>query len=154
MGYYRSRFKLNSLHDNWIIWIVEGTSISRVQIKSLYIFFLNPNKVTIQSPITWCWTHLISWLLYSCKVRFNCSFKLAIPHDYNLLWLTEVYKNLVLIPFVLSTVSPFRKARLDGLSLDLAIPIILWHCSADAKLRKYKIRGLQLKTCINNKGLY
>lgn len=55
--------------------------------------------------------------------------------------------NLVLTPWVLSIVSPFLKANLDGRSCAFAILIILSHCSAVAKLEKYSARGLQLKTC-------
>lgn len=53
---------------------------------------------------------------------------------------------LVRISFVFSSVSPSRKAKVDGLRLGLAIPIMLSHCSAVAKLGKYSARGYQLKT--------
>lgn len=45
-------------------------------------------------------------------------------------------RYLVLVPLVLSAVSPFRKANVDGRSLDLAISITLSHCSAVANLGK------------------
>lgn len=53
---------------------------------------------------------------------------------------------LVLIPFMLSSVSPGRKAKVDGRRRGSAISITLWHCSGVAKLGKYTARGLQLKT--------
>lgn len=45
-------------------------------------------------------------------------------------------KYLVLIPLVLSAVSPFRKAKDDGLSFDFAVWIMFSHCSGVAKLGK------------------
>lgn len=65
--------------------------------------------------------------------------------------LTHTHKHtegtyLVLIPFVLSSVSPGRKAKVDGRRRGSAIFITLWHCSGVAKLGKYTARGLQLKT--------
>lgn len=53
---------------------------------------------------------------------------------------------LVRISFVLSSVSPSRKAKIDGLRRGFAKPIMLSHCSAVAKLGKYNARGYQLKT--------
>jgi hypothetical protein len=47
---------------------------------------------------------------------------------------------------VLSSVSPGRKAKVDGRRRGSAIFITPWHCSGVAKLGKYTARGLQLKT--------
>lgn len=54
-------------------------------------------------------------------------------------------RNLVLIPSVPPSVSPGRKATVDGLSLGSAMSMTPWHCSGVAKLGKYSARGLQLK---------
>lgn len=43
---------------------------------------------------------------------------------------------LVLVPLVLSVVSPFRKAKVDGFNLDFAILMMLSHCSGVAKFGK------------------
>lgn len=55
---------------------------------------------------------------------------------------------LVLIPFVLSAVSPLRKAKVDGASCAFAILTMLSHCSTVAKWGKYSARGFQLKIYI------
>lgn len=60
--------------------------------------------------------------------------------------------HLVLIPLVVCSVSPFRKANVDGASLDLAIFTTVWHCSAVANCGKYNARGFQLKTCSKASG--
>lgn len=56
-------------------------------------------------------------------------------------------KNLVLVPWVLSAVSPCRRAKAEGFRLTFALSIIAWHCSAVAKFGKYKALGFQLSTC-------
>jgi hypothetical protein len=53
---------------------------------------------------------------------------------------------LVRIPLVVSSVSPFLRAKVEGRSLVLASFIIASHFSGDAKFGKYKARGFQLKT--------
>ena len=55
-------------------------------------------------------------------------------------------RYLVLIPWVLSAVSPGLKATVDGLSRGSANFIMLSHCSAVAKFGKYRALGLQLNT--------
>jgi hypothetical protein len=47
---------------------------------------------------------------------------------------------------VFSAVSPLREANDDGLRPAFATETMLSHCSAVAKLGKYRARGFQLKT--------
>lgn len=61
---------------------------------------------------------------------------------------------LVLIPLVVSSVSPVRRAKDDGSIFSFAILIMLWHCSIDAKLGKYNARGNQLKTYPKNAHIF
>ena len=58
----------------------------------------------------------------------------------------EKVRYLVLVPLVLSAVSPLRKARPDGLRRDFANLIMLVHCCGVAKFGKYTALGFQLKT--------
>lgn len=54
---------------------------------------------------------------------------------------------LVLVPLVLSAVSPLRSAKLEGARRAFAILIMVSQCSGAAKPGKYSARGFQLKTC-------
>lgn len=61
---------------------------------------------------------------------------------------------LVLIPLVVSAVSPLRKAKVEGARCTFANLIMVSHCSGAANPGKYRARGFQLKTYISNKEAY
>lgn len=57
--------------------------------------------------------------------------------------------HLVRISFVVSSVSPFLKAKPDGARRVLASLIIASHCFLLAKFGYKSARGFQLNTCVN-----